>query len=380
MRNEIRKDYEKALASYNNGELEKALKYCEIGIAKDLKNSDLLNLKGLIFYIRGNLKEAIAIWKINKACNADFMAESYIKDSQEDEERVQLFKEAQKQIKALYIDKAIELLMLCLESDFNSIQINNTLAICYLKKGEIEKCREYLNKAISIDRHDKTSASILKELEIYNQDKKPKYIVPIVISIAVVIFIGFIGLKVIRKEPQNNETLSENTQLQDKENTEKKETQNNEELAQNKKEDKIEEIKEEPKAEKIQETPLTLAEVQEYYGNATAKFKQGDYLGSKELLDKAVKYSSKSDLNDDILFFLASANEKLGDTDNAIKNFEEYISLYEKGNYTEEVYYKLALLNKDKNKEKSKKYANKLVYNYPGSIYNNTNIDSILKN
>ncbi|MDU3349883.1 MAG: tetratricopeptide repeat protein [Clostridium sp.] len=80
------------------------------------------------------------------------------------------------------------------------------------------------------------------------------------------------------------------------------------------------------------------------------------------------------------MFLLASTYEKLGDNNEAIKNFEKYISSYENGNYIEESYYKIALLYRDLNKDKSKYYAKELISKYSNSIYNNTNIKDILNN
>ena len=387
MEKKLKKAYEKALSLYNNGELNKALKCCEDGISNDLKNSDLLNLKGLILYVKGDLKGAVSIWKINKACNSDIMSDSYIKDSIEDKRRLELFQKAQKLIKNLHIDEAIELLELCLESDFNSIQVNNSLSICYLKRGEVDKCRLYLNKALSIDKTDKVSLSILKDLGIYKDVKEPKYRKVITFVIILAIILGGASVFVFKNLNKSKENIAENVGKQEEQQekvevkTEEKPEEKLQKNIENEKLDKVEDNSEKQNDGVIaEEVPLTLDEVGNFYIDATTKFGEGNYQVAKELLNKAIKYSDKSYLNDDILFLLASTEEKLGNVDNSIKNFEKYISLYENGDYIEETCYKLALLYKDKDKEKSKIYAYKLVYNHPESIYNNDNIDSILKN
>ena len=143
------------------------------------------------------------------------------------------------------------------------------------------------------------------------------------------------------------------------------------------------EKKDESKAteENIEEVKsFSSEEIEEYYIRASTYFADGNYAEARNNLDKVIKQSVGNYLNDDILFLLASTYEKLEDINNSIKYFEEYISLYEKGNYIQEVYYKLALQYKSINIEKSKQYANKLRDNYPESIYNNNNIDSILVN
>ena len=59
--------------------------------------------------------------------------------------------------------------------------------------------------------------------------------------------------------------------------------------------------------------------------------------------------------------------------------YSDYEKNFKEGEYLEEVLYKLAILNKDRNISESKKYAEKLQYKFNDSIYNNNNIKSILE-
>ncbi len=63
--------YSKAIKYYEEGKLEKALLQCEEAISLNLRNSAALNLKGLLLYLKGNLDEAVATWKINWDFNDD---------------------------------------------------------------------------------------------------------------------------------------------------------------------------------------------------------------------------------------------------------------------------------------------------------------------
>lgn len=76
---------------------------------------------------------------------------------------------------------------------------------------------------------------------------------------------------------------------------------------------------------------------------------------------------------------IAVSFEKLDDKDNAIKYYSDYEKNFKESEYLEEVLYKLAILNKDRNISESKKYAEKLQYKFNDSIYNNNNIKSILE-
>ena len=130
----------------------------------------------------------------------------------------------------------------------------------------------------------------------------------------------------------------------------------------------------------LNEHILNEDEIRENYMKATDSFDEEKYNDTKVILESTIIYAENSHLNDDIMFLLASTYEKLGDNNEAIKNFEKYISSYENGNYIEESYYKIALLYRDLNKDKSKYYAKELISKYSNSIYNNTNIKDILNN
>ena len=111
--------YIEATSLYEKGYIDKALEKCEEGIAEDMKNSVILNLKGLLLYLKGDLNGAVTVWKINSDFNDDTTAKNYIKDSKEDEKRLVLYKNAEKLIRDIHIDEAINK---CREN-FNNIKI-----------------------------------------------------------------------------------------------------------------------------------------------------------------------------------------------------------------------------------------------------------------
>ena len=58
--------------------------------------------------------------------------------------------------------------------------------------------------------------------------------------------------------------------------------------------------------------------------------------------------------------------------------YRKYDELYPKGPYIEGVLYELSLLTYENDNEKSKEYAQKLIDNYPQSIYVNDRIMKII--
>lgn len=385
---ESKKIYEKALNLYNSGYIDRAIDLCEKGISRDLKNSNIINLKGILLYLKGNLKEAIALWKINKDYNDDEISKTYLNDIEKDFKREELYKEAEEFINNLLIDKAIENLLECSKSDFNSINVNNALAICYLRKGQYDNSLNVLEKVFNIDKNNIKAKEIEKEINsILNIKNKGSFLLKaVILGLVIVILIMSYKVSILLKERKNNternittgENKETNKEIVVNSNNEDldKESTDSESKAQENINNKTNSNKEDAtKEEKIE---LSSEKILENYNEGTTLFKKGNYKEAKEILEYTLKPSEGNHLNDDILFFLASTSEKSGDIEDSIKYFEEFILKYNNGNYIEESYYKVTLLYREKDIEKSKHYAKKLISRFPNSIYNNNNIKKIL--
>lgn len=373
---ENKKMYEKALSLYNQGYIDKAINLCEKGISRDLNNSNIVNLKGLLLYIKGNLKEAIALWKINKDYNNDEISKTYLKDIEKDFKREELYKQAEELINNLLIDEAIEMLLECSKSDFNLINVNNALAICYLRKGQYDNSLIVLKKVFDTDKNNIKAKEIEKDINnILNiKNKNNLLLKSIILGLVTVILIMSVRVTLLLKGRKNN---GENSIITGENKEQDKENVNSENKVQeNINKDKEDYNKEEVTKEEIIE--LSNEKILENYEEGTSLFAKGKYKESKEILEYTLKPSAGNHLNDDILFLLASASEKNGDIEDSIKYFEEFILKYNNGNYIEESYYKIALLYKEKDIEKSKHYAKTLMIRFPNSIYNNNNIKKIL--
>ncbi len=426
-----KKAYDKAMMYYEKGKINKALDVCESALSENLKNSAVLNFKGLLLYQKGELNEAITVWKINKDFNNDSMAKNYINDAKADEFRLQLYKEGEKQLKQFNIDKAIDIFKKCSESDFNAIKVSTALGLCYQKKGNFKLAKVYVDKALSIDENAITAKTLKKELleaGVYEIEKKShkNLLIPVCLLLIILIIIssGYIGWKKVKEnsiasnniekpvsdEASKGQSDAENANLNDevKENLEEdsnKEKADEEEssLQENKKYfdldklqqliqnndfegiyDEITGIKEEdvkPEDKWIYRQSIDLLKgqgIQNFYNNGLAFFNQKNYENAIVELNKAHDYCEESYLKEHILFYLGSSESQKGDNSNAIKTYEEYYNEYPKGVYAQGVIYELALLNSSVDIEKSKFYANTLINEFPGSIYINDYIVNIL--
>lgn len=362
------KGYEKALSLFNAGSIDKAIETCEREISKDLTNSNIINLKGLLLYLKGNLEDSIALWNINKNYNDDTISRSYIKDIEKDFERKQLYEEAKELVNKLEIDKAIEILKLCSESDFNSINVNNELAFCYYKKGDYEKVKEYLQKVFSLDKNNSLAKEINGKLNsTYKCNNKGT--VKNKLFWSTVIALGIILIIFIGKEKLINYKLKNVDLVQNLENSENGEE--NQYSINNDTNDTVQK-------ESITKIELTDEEIRENYIMATELYDEENYKKAKEILEIIILNLKGGHLDDDIIFLLGATYEMTENNDKAIEFFDKYINEYTNGSYIEEVYYRAALLYKDRDINISKNYANKILINYPDSIYNNSYVEEIM--
>lgn len=429
MNKKVNKTYCKAMNYYEKGKINKALEICEDILLEGLDNPVVLNFKGLLLYQKGNLRDAITIWEMNKDINNDGIAENYIKDAIADKRRLDLYKQAEQALKQLKIDKALELFNKCLESDFNVIKVSTGIAMCYQKKGDLYRAKEYVEKALSIDKNAITAKIIERELKedgVYlESENSSKGFLIIITSLFVILAIVAGGYLVLSKfknkdltnnieETDNNEDAEEKSSIldniKDPEVQEKpevkieptseeivKETSKNtsfdieklKALMANNDFDGIYEQLKNVKAESIisgdaeiynQAVKLMKNEgVSKFYDYGLWYFNQGNYSNAGISLDKAYTYCEGSYLKEHVLFYRASNSLKESEDQSALAQYEDYYSKYPKGVYAEEALYELALLNNSVDKEKSKNYANTLINNFPKSIYINDNLTSIAR-
>ncbi|NFM26173.1 tetratricopeptide repeat protein, partial [Clostridium sporogenes] len=239
-----RKIYTKALDNFNSGNIDKALDLCERSISLDLKNNSAINLKGLLYYLKGDLISCKNLWKMNHHTNKDTVSYKYLQDAKLDEQFLKKYANAIALIKNNDIEGAIDLLKQCEKTDFNRINVCNNLAMCYIKLGKYNNALEYYEKALSIDKKDPLSIDIKRELYKKNLIKKNKgkKIIVIILIISIVfssIVYLFNKFNVINK-------LKNNTEIK-KEKTISKENKNNQNISQKKEVKKVkkQEIKKE---------------------------------------------------------------------------------------------------------------------------------------
>ena len=391
-----RKIYAKALDNFNNGNIDKALDLCEKSISMDLKNNSAINLKGLLYYLKGDLISCKNLWKMNYHTNKDGVSYKYLQDAKLDEQFLKKYANAITLIKNNDIEGAKDLLKQCEKTDFNRINVCNNLAMCYIKLGKYNNALEYYQKALSIDKNNDISINIKKELYKKGLIKKHKgkkilisiLVISIVSSASIYLFNKFNkpknideikNNKIISKENKNNSNIPKKEHIKNLNNyIEKKNyiqlyniysNYKNKNLDINSKSALV-------KAEKL----LKEEGIEYFYNTAMVNANNKKYKESNDFLLKAYSLGNVNYLYPHIIYLLATNYEVLNNISEAIRYYEIYANSFVKSDYGDLVLYKLATLNEKIDDVKSKNYAKKLSQIYPQSMYNNSNIKRIINN
>ncbi|NFS29756.1 tetratricopeptide repeat protein [Clostridium botulinum] len=420
MKKKNKRFYDKAIKYYQNGDLSKSLKSCEESLSYSLKNPSILNLKGLILYQQGKLDEAITVWKINKDFNNDGIAQNYIHSAKEDEVRVELYELGEKKLKELKIDEAIKIFKKCKESDFNCIKVDTALALCYQKKGEINKCIDYMNKVLVIDKNYKVANQIksqLIDLKAYKKESN-NFVKSMVALVGVIFICGTVyifkdNFKDINKDNnlsmesinkvEEDASNSEDVVTEDKKESEPKtpDVTTNEQdkkvlLDVNKLNEHFENgdvdniyydlqnVNEPDVSDEYKGlyrrcvNLLKTSGIEVFYEKGMEEFNIQNYEKANVEFSKAYDYCDGSYLNEHIMFYKAVTLEQLNNSDEAIKLYELYYEEYPKGSYADNTLYNLSLILNNTDREKSIYYADKLRDEFSESIYFNETINQIL--
>lgn len=402
---ESKKVYELAVKYFHKGDLEKALEYLEKAIAIDMKNSAALNLKGMIFYIKGDGKKAETTWRINIDFNDDEIAKSYIKSYQKDLRNQNKYNEALEKIKAVKIAEAVECLEFLTASDYNSINVGNALTYCYIKQRKFSLAKHNVLKVLDKDCKNKIAKDNLEIIYKETGEKKPpnnKKLIAIVTCITIGVAGSFMFLNK-SSSLENDKLANVSTEKNDENVVDKNNSDKNSTETVDKKELNVNELQktvdkndymgiselikgisgesltadEKVLFDKANEI-MKLDGVNYLYEKAVDEFKTKNFGEAIDIFLKSYEYAKGIYLEEHVNYMMAVSYENLSDIENALKYYEIYANKdYKKdeGGYIEEVLYKLATLSKG---EKSVEFAKRLKNEFKDSMYNNQNIDKIL--
>jgi len=405
--------YVKAMNKYNDGYIDKALALCEKSISLNITNAAALNLKGILYYLKGDLENAKKMWNINYKRNNDKVSKKYLKDSTRDKEKLQLYLNALDLIKSFNISGALEILKQCENSHFNFINVNNLISLCYIKQGEYDKALPYIVDVLKTDRKN-TAAIMNKKTLIEYGNLKPKInhkkIFIVTASICLIIFVLFLTKTYMYKQKNTSvmdiKKVPANTQLVKKSIIVEKPIENKQQ--ENKPMDELEfpqvKLEESIKTNNMEQIvgylnqwknadlemndKLLMVKAEEiiksngivyFYENGIKYIEDKKFIEAEKYFLYALPYSKDNYLKEHIIYMLALSYKSNADFQNAVKYYEICLKQFPKGSYTQEILYNLIVINKDIDINKAKGYAEKLVNRFPDSQYYNTIVKDILK-
>ena len=146
--------------------LRRSLKFCK-------QNTDARNLLGLVYFETGEVVSALSEWVISKNMQPeDNIAADYIANLQKDANRLGLINQTIKKYNIALEnchngneDVAMIQLRKILAQNPKLIKGYHLLSLLYLQKGEYEKARKLLKKALCIDKTNTTTLRFLREVE-----------------------------------------------------------------------------------------------------------------------------------------------------------------------------------------------------------------------
>lgn len=371
--------YNRALECIDKNNISGAKENLEKAIEIYLKDIDILNLLGICEYYLCDFNMANYYWnKSIRINNERNIAIDYIDKLKTDEfnSLINRYNEGLDYFNREKYEEAIEIFNGLLKSENKFIEIYEILVVAYLESGDTVSAQRYIELLSKMDTGNK-SIEIYKDklLEIKNKIKTIEKKVKIRksseknyklgASVGFLMIILLLGSNVItytnlQKEKNENIEIKQKWEKSRVEyaNLEKENNKLRKDISNNKYNYNVM-IEEQKNAEK-------------YYFNKEYKRSIKEF---KNILNNTSDNSTKADA----IYFIAAAETKLGEIEEAKKYYEIYINDYENSSAYDEVLYNYAMILKKENQiEKSKEIADRLKREYPNSKYNNSKIAYIL--
>ncbi len=152
--------YRKGYQALVSGDLSGAAGFLDQALFYDGKNTQLLNLRGLIYYHVGDIGEALSLWQRSLSIDdrAENRAHVYLNDLKKHESRlrskqeaVRLYNEALEQVRSGSLDFAIARLRKATSLNRHHIKAHLLLALCHIEQKHYKQALNALDRVTHID-------------------------------------------------------------------------------------------------------------------------------------------------------------------------------------------------------------------------------------
>ena len=398
------KKYNEALDLLENNLITDAIDCIKEANELNPKDTDILNLKGLLSILSCNFKEALECFYTSMCYKNNKLPSEYVDilSSEEFNEFLKRYNHCIRFINEDLNQESIQILNNIIDENPEFIEPYEILTLIYRKIGNSKKENYYLEKLKKIDKSNKllkTKENTVKEdIKVVRKgfDKKN-----IMVYSSIAILSGAMILYYFNNKSQieklNQEIKSQEERINETEKiVAKKEDELNQQIKE--KDDKLKKQEEELK-EKQEELRETKEELDKKEDELKQKGEITDENTEVDNFENAIKLKNVDNYKDSISYFkkviengkskkyisesiyqVAYLSEKIGNLDDAKKYYKKYINTYTKEDtYYDESFYNLGLIYYDEGElKKAKDMFYGLRYEMPDSEYNNSKVKEIL--
>ncbi len=373
------KKYNEALNMIQRKFMTSAIDIIEEALELNPKDVDILNLKGLLKLLKCNFDEAFESFYKSSCYDNNELAKKYVNILSSEEFNIFLsrYNHAVRFVNNELYQESIQILENIRTEEPELIEPYLLLHLIYEKLGDNEKANEYMDKLREVDKDnllfEKDIVKTPKEEEKKEAPKKQKSHMPLYTLIAVLVLaIGALYLNNKKKLNHLNDQVAAK---------EEKLTETSEKLDKTK--DELKEVKTETDKTKEEQakSEVIVGDEEELFNQAMDLKKEGKNEEAIKYLELVVKNGKTKKYISEAIYQLAQLNEKTKHNEEAIKYYKKYVNTYKPSdNYYDDSYYNMGMLYyKQGDLEKAQQTFYSLRAEDPDSMYNNSQVESILK-
>ncbi len=372
------KKYNEALNMIKRSFMTSATEMVEEALELNPKDTDILNLRGLLKLLKCNFDEAFESFYKSLCYDNNELARRYVDLLTSDTFSIFLsrYNHAIRFINNDLNQESIQILENIINEEPELIEPYLLLHLIYEKLGDNVKADEYLKMLQKVDKDnsifEKENTDVKKEESVKEAPKKSnKSHKSLYALIAVlVLIIGGIYFTNKKKLDELTNQVSEKNEKLD---------QASEKLDKTK--DELEKAKTENKDKEESKTEVIVGDEEDLYFKAMDLKKEGNNEEAIKYLKLVVENGKTKKYISEAIYQLALINEDEGNNEEAIKYYRKYVNTYKPSdNYFDDSYYNMGMLYyKDGELEKAQETFYSLRAEDPDSMYNNSEVQSILK-
>ncbi|MBN8046845.1 tetratricopeptide repeat protein [Paraclostridium bifermentans] len=373
------KKYNEALNMIQRKFMTSAIDIIEEALELNPKDVDILNLKGLLKLLKCNFDEAFESFYKSSCYDNNELAKKYVNILSSEEFNIFLsrYNHAVRFVNNELYQESIQILENIRTEEPELIEPYLLLHLIYEKLGDNEKANEYMDKLREVDKDnllfEKDIVKTPKKEEKKEAPKKQKSHMPLYTLIAVLVLaIGALYLNNKKKLNHLNDQVAAK---------EEKLTETSKKLDKTK--DELKEVKTETDKTKEEQakSEVIVGDEEELFNQAMDLKKEGKNEEAIKYLELVVKNGKTKKYISEAIYQLAQLNEKTKHNEEAIKYYKKYVNTYKPSdNYYDDSYYNMGMLYyKQGDLEKAQQTFYSLRAEDPDSMYNNSQVESILK-